>query len=280
MNQNEIVRLAAEGIAANTEGPLFTAAKSGQLPDKSNILKAVGLLRQLLFTGYFDPPCGKAKNEVLLWEILGLIERETAKAFLSSGKTGNAEEVAAAFIERLPEIQGMLLKDVDAMFEGDPAAASREEIIFSYPGMTAIASYRIAHELYLLGVPYIPRIITEDAHSSTGIDINPGATIGEYFFIDHGTGIVIGETTVIGSHVKLYQGVTLGALSLKEGRSLSDVKRHPTIEDGVTVYANATILGGNTVIGEGAVIGGNCFITSSVPGGTRVILGATPQEYR
>ena len=168
------------------------------------------------------------------------------------------------FFRALPGVQRMIVKDVEAEFQGDPAAHSREEVIFSYPGLYAIYVYRVAHELYLQKVPFIPRIMTEYVHGRTGIDINAGATIGEYFFIDHGTGIVIGETTVIGKNVKLYQGVTLGALSTRSGQLLSGKKRHPTIEDNVTIYANATILGGDTVIGEGATIGGNTFITSSV----------------
>ena len=170
----------------------------------------------------------------------------------------------------------MLLKDVEAEFEGDPAAQSREEIIFSYPGLFAIYVYRVAHELYLESVPFVPRIMTEYAHSGTGIDINAGAQIGQYFFIDHGTGIVIGETTVIGDHVKLYQGVTLGALSTRSGQMLSGKKRHPTIEDNVTIYANATILGGDTVIGARATIGGNTFITWSVAPDAKVTRESAP----
>ena len=163
-----------------------------------------------------------------------------------------------------------MLKDVQAAFDGDPAAKTKEEIIFCYPGLFAIFVYRMAHELYRLKVPFIPRIMSEYAHGHTGIDINPGAVIGEYFFIDHGTGIVIGETTEIGDHVKIYQGVTLGALSTRSGQLLRDVKRHPTIEDNVTIYSSASILGGETVLGKGSVIGGNAFITSSVAPGTRV----------
>ena len=164
----------------------------------------------------------------------------------------------------------MLLMDVQAGFDGDPAAKSKEDIIFSYPGLFAIYVYRIAHELYVQNVPFIPRIMTEYAHGKTGIDINSGATIGRYFFIDHGTGIVIGETTIIGCHVKLYQGVTLGALSTKGGQKLRDVRRHPTIGDNVTIYSGASILGGETVIEEGVVIGGNSFITQSIKKGTKV----------
>ena len=164
----------------------------------------------------------------------------------------------------------MILKDVQAGFDGDPAAKSKEEIIFCYPGLFAIFVYRLAHELYMQKVPYIPRIMSEYAHGETGIDINPGATIGEYFFIDHGTGVVIGETTEIGNNVKLYQGVTLGALSTRLGQQLSDVKRHPTIGNNVTIYSNSAVLGGNTVIGENTTIGGNTFITESIPANTKV----------
>ena len=167
-------------------------------------------------------------------------------------------------------MRDLLFTDLDATFEGDPAAKSKEEIVFSYPGFYAITVYRVAHVLYTLGVPLIPRMMTEHAHGKTGIDINPGASIGKYFFIDHGTGIVIGETTVIGEHVKVYQNVTLGALSPRKGQSLAGIKRHPTVEDDVTIYSGASILGGDTVIGRGAVIGGNCFLTESVAAGVRV----------
>lgn len=169
---------------------------------------------------------------------------------------------------------------MQAGFDGDPAAKSKEEIIFSYPGLFAIFVYRIAHELYIRNVPFIPRIMTEYAHAKTGIDINSGAVIGESFFIDHGTGIVIGETTVIGDNVKLYQGVTLGGLSTRGGQKLSGVKRHPTIEDNVTIYAGATILGGQTVIGKNSVIGGNTFITESVPENSRISIKPPELDIR
>ncbi len=167
-------------------------------------------------------------------------------------------------------MRALIETDVQAAYDGDPAAYNTDEIIFSYPGLYAIMVNRIAHELYKLSVPLIPRIMTEHAHSLTGIDIHPGATIGKYFFIDHGTGIVVGETTVIGDNVKIYQGVTLGALSTKGGQKLKNKRRHPTIEDNVTIYSGASILGGDTVIGAGSVIGGNAFITASIPAGTRV----------
>ena len=181
-----------------------------------------------------------------------------------------SSEMCTRLFESLADIQKMIIKDVDAAYNGDPAAKTKEEIIFCYPGLFAIFVYRIAHELYKMHVPFIPRIMSEYAHGHTGIDINPGADIGEYFFIDHGTGVVIGETTKIGNNVKIYQGVTLGALSTRSGQLLRNVKRHPTIEDNVTIYSSASILGGETVIGRGSVIGGNAFITESVPAGTKV----------
>ncbi|MCR5104552.1 MAG: serine O-acetyltransferase [Eubacterium sp.] len=181
-----------------------------------------------------------------------------------------AEDYTVSFMKKIPEIREYLDTDIEALYVGDPAAESKDAIIISYPGLFAITVQRYAHVLYQLGVPMLPRVMTEHAHSKTGIDINPGATIGKYFFIDHGTGVVVGETTVIGENVKIYQGVTLGALSTRGGRGLIDKKRHPTIEDNVTIYSGASILGGDTVIGEGSVIGGNVFLTKSVPPGTKV----------
>jgi len=185
----------------------------------------------------------------------------------TSGST-NPTQLREQFFKALPKIHEKLGQDVDAMFEGDPAAKSREEVIRTYPGFYAIAAYRIAHELYSMGVYGIPRIITEHAHSKTGIDIHPAAKIGDHFCIDHGTGVVIGETTVIGNHVKIYQGVTLGALSVNKEDAVR--KRHPTLEDHVVVYAGATILGGETVIGKGSVIGGNVWLTSSIPPNSKI----------
>lgn len=181
-----------------------------------------------------------------------------------------SQRITLKFLQQIPFIREYLATDVAAVFDGDPAAESADEIIFAYPGLYAITIYRFAHVLYQLQVPVIPRIMTELAHSKTGIDINPGATIGKYFMIDHGTGIVIGETTEIGEHVKIYQGVTLGALSTSGGRKLFNKKRHPTIADYVTIYSGASILGGDTVIGKGAVIGGNVFLTKSIAAGTKV----------
>ncbi len=182
-----------------------------------------------------------------------------------------AEQTSIALIEEIPEIRRKIQLDVVATFNGDPAAKSNEEVVLSYPGLEAILVYRIAHFLYENGVPIIPRIMSEHVHGKTGIDIHPGATIGESFFIDHGTGVVIGETCIIGTNVKIYQGVTLGALSVK--KNLQNKKRHPTIEDDVTIYANATILGGETIIGRGSTIGGNTWVTESVAAGSVITQG-------
>jgi len=183
----------------------------------------------------------------------------------------HARDMTRRFLARLPELRSQLASDVLAAYAGDPAATGTDEIVFCYPGIYAITAYRVAHALLEIGIPVVPRMLSELAHAHTGIDIHPGATIGEAFFIDHGTGVVIGETTVIGRRVRLYQGVTLGALSVPEGQRLRGKKRHPTIEDDVVIYANATILGGDTVIGRGAVIGGNTWVVRSVPPGARVL---------
>ncbi|MCR4584590.1 MAG: serine O-acetyltransferase [Lachnospiraceae bacterium] len=253
-------------------------------PDKDKIIDILDKLRRMVFPGYFKNPMFKVytvRNHIsmqledvvfhLIKQIVIVLKYSENYRDKTSEELENvAEELAFEFLKKLPQIREYIETDVQAAFDGDPAAFYKDEVIFSYPGLYAIVVNRIAHELYLLGVPLIPRIMTEHAHSVTGIDINPGATIGKYFFIDHGTGIVVGETTVIGDNVKIYQGVTLGAISTKGGRSLNNKKRHPTIEDDVTIYSGASILGGETVIGRGAVIGGNCFITHSVPAGAKV----------
>jgi len=192
----------------------------------------------------------------------------------------DAAALVVHFVSRLVALREKLSKDVEAAYAGDPAAAGYDEIVLSYPSIRALAVHRIAHELYGQGVPLLPRIMSEYAHDRTGIDIHPGATIGEHFFIDHGTGVVIGETAVIGNRVRLYQGVTIGAASLRDASQLRGRKRHPTIEDDVTVYAGATILGGETVIGQGSVIGGSVFLTESVPPGSRVMAEAPRQRLR
>ena len=253
-------------------------------PSKSEIVEITEKLLRVIFPGYFKNKVFKSygiQNSLsLLLEDITISLRELIATALRSYHPGEeipetklytaSEAITLDFLQTIPEIRAYTDTDVKAALEGDPAAENTAEIIVTYPGLTAITVYRLAHELYTLGVPVIPRIMTEYAHSQTGIDINPGARIGKYFFIDHGTGVVIGETTVIGDHVKLYQGVTLGALSTRGGRSLRNVKRHPTIEDNVTIYSGASILGGDTVIGRNAVIGGNVFITKSVAPFTKV----------
>ena len=195
----------------------------------------------------------------------GLLERARLPEGLPPAR------ITLRFVERLPHIRALLAEDVEASFAGDPAATGLEEIVLAYPAIRALSIYRIAHELSALGVPLLPRIMSEHAHDRTGIDIHPGARIGRRFFIDHGTGVVIGETAEVGDRVRIYQGVTLGAASLRESSPLRGRKRHPTVEDDVTIYAGATILGGETVIGAGSVIGGNVWLTSSVPPGSRVV---------
>lgn len=190
------------------------------------------------------------------------------------------ESVTRSFMSKVVDVRDKLALDVEAAYQGDPASQSYTEIAVSYPSLQALTVHRIAHELHSLGVPTLPRIMSEYAHSTTGIDIHPGAAIGSYFFIDHGTGVVIGETAEVGDRVRLYQGVTLGAASLRDGPSLRGHKRHPTVEDDVTIYAGATILGGDTVIGAGSVIGGNVWITSSIKPGSRVIAEAPHQAVR
>lgn len=257
-------------------------------PRRDIVYALVDEIRGLMFPGYFDDESqAGVSSATLVSERLLRIERvlceQVKRALLyddvelsDASAQERAEAITDGFLDELPNIQRLLLKDAEAAFEGDPAAHSREEVILCYPGMQAIIVHRIAHELYLREVPLIPRLMSERAHSATGIDIHPGATIGEYFFIDHGTGVVIGETTEIGVHAKIYQGVTLGATSTRKGQALSGTKRHPTLGDYVTVYSNASVLGGDVVIGSGSVIGGSAFVTESVPENARV--GVKDQE--
>lgn len=268
------------------EQGIFEVSVGKKLPKQSEIIDIVNEIRKVIFPGFFgDENTAYVELESFAGSALAVIYEKLFKqiriALLYDKKNENtdadikniesrAEKCALSFIEDLPRIQDLILKDVEAELAGDPAAGSKEEVIFCYPGLFAIFVYRIAHELYKQHIPYIPRIMSEYAHGKTGIDINPGANIGEYFFIDHGTGIVIGETTTIGNNVKIYQGVTLGALSTMKGQELSGIKRHPTIEDNVVIYANTTILGGETVVGENSVVAGNSFITASIPANTRV----------
>ncbi len=249
-------------------------------PDRQTVIDITEKLRRIVFPGF-----GTDKNyrsfharhnlSMLMEDVLFRLSRQIALAFQAGGM--EAEEAQARgqtlsleFFRQIPQVRGLIQTDLQATYDGDPAATGMEEIMFSYPGLFAILVYRLAHGLHTLGVPILPRMMTEHAHSVTGIDIHPGARIGSSFFIDHGTGIVIGETTVIGQNVKLYQGVTLGALTTRGGQSLRGKRRHPTIEDNVTIYAGASILGGETVIGAGSVIGSNAFITHSIAPNTTV----------
>ncbi len=262
---------------------------SSPLPDKEEIYRLINNIFIILFPGYFG------HSEMSFDSIEMRIGYRVAKVYeelrpqiyrelihgcrndkTPCGQCGRAaEQLVIGFLEKIPEIREDLDLDVKAAFKNDPAAVDFDEIIFSYPGLEAIAVHRVAHFFYASGLRLIPRIMTEWAHSRTGVDIHPGATIGKSFFIDHGTGVVIGETTNIGNEVTIYQGVTLGALNFprdKEGQVIRRAKRHPTIEDGVCIYAGATILGGETVIGENSIIGGNVWLTESVPANTRVLL--------
>ena len=263
-------------------------------PDREVIISLIGKIKRLIFPGYFRDPNYKVYSmqhslAVLMEDVAFHLGRQITIALRLGEKVDDdrhkalidqSNELTVAFLEKLPEVRALLQTDLEAFFDGDPAATSLDEIIIAYPGLYAIMVNRVAHVLFQLGVPLIPRIMTEHAHSRTGIDIHPGATIGRYFFIDHGTGIVIGETTVIGDYVKIYQGVTLGALSTRGGQSLRGKRRHPTIEDRVTIYSGASVLGGDTVIGHDAVIGGNAFITSSIAPGTRVSVKNQELEMR
>jgi serine O-acetyltransferase len=269
------------------------------LPNRDAIIECIRLLRQIVFPGYFGKQGLTTQNVPfrigeLVIELTDLLYEQVRcclryREQLPGADTQGAQceecdrEAAASvarFLDRIPEIREVLATDVQASFDGDPAAKSTDETIFCYPGLFAIFVQRMAHEFYRMQVPLLPRIMTEYAHSLTGIDIHPGAKLGRGLLIDHGTGVVIGETTEIGNNVKIYQGVTLGALAPAFGQRLRGQKRHPSIEDDVTIYAGATILGGETVIGKGALIGGNVFITSSVPPLNQVSADPPNLRYR
>ena len=269
----------AKGLTENYASEELFMPKSGRrLPNRSVIIDIVRDLKSIVFPGYFSTDTSATVFPEYyvghrLNDLYDRLKNQIEIALLYHGEepeeaAAHADRTACGFFEQLPEIQRLLLTDVQAGFDGDPAAKSKEEIIFSYPGLFAIYVYRLAHVLYKEEIPFIPRVMSEYAHGRTGIDINPGATIGEYFFIDHGTGVVVGETTEIGNNVKLYQGVTLGALSTRKGQQLANVKRHPTIRDNVTIYSNSKVLGGLTVVGENTILGGNTFITESIPANT------------
>ena len=243
-------------------------------PDKDVIIDMIDKLRRIVFPGYFLEKTYRIYNakhnlSMLIEDVMFNLNQQIALVLQDDQKS---QEICLEFFRNIPKVRALVQTDLQAAYDGDPAASGKEEIVCSYPGLFAITVYRLAHVLQVLGVPMIPRIMTEHAHSVTGIDIHPGATIGEHFFIDHGTGIVVGETTVIGNGVKIYQGVTLGALSTRGGQSLRGKQRHPTIEDNVTIYAGASILGGSTVIGQNSVIGSNAFITESIAPNTTVTI--------
>ena len=263
-------------------------------PDKKAIIELIEKLLKTLYPGYYSDKVYKiyslrnnmsAAIEDVIFHLNKQIMIVLRYCFPFTKMTDSeledkAENMTFDFMEKIPQIREYLETDIQAAYDGDPAAESKAELILSYLGLYAISVYRIAHELSLIGVPMIPRIMSEYAHSTTGIDIHPGAVIGKYFFIDHGTGVVIGETTVIGEHVKIYQGVTLGGLSTKGGQNLKGVKRHPTIKDNVTIYSGSSILGGDTIIEEDVVIGGNTFVTESVAKGTRVTVKAQELQFK
>ena len=261
------------------------------LPDREPLIQIVEDILEVIYPGYFGSKQVKKNNiEDRIGDIICSIHSRLNEQIYRSVRPACeqqeeickhccqiAEKHSKNLLRGLPNLRRQLSEDVQAAYDGDPAAKNTDEIIFAYPAIYSISVYRIAHQLHLQGIPLLPRIITEHAHSKTGIDIHPGARIGKAFFIDHGTGVVIGETTIIGDRVKLYQGVTIGALSFpknEEGELVRGKKRHPTIGDDVVIYSGATILGGDTVIGEGSIIGGNVWLTRSVPPRTRVMIAA------
>jgi serine O-acetyltransferase len=296
--QNRLPGVIDTLVASVVHEPRMRHLNRVHLPSRDEIVACVGLLRQLLFPGYFGRPGLTSANVTyrvgeLVTDLADRLYEQVRhclryrKGLADDAAAGQcvdcderAAEVVSAFLDRIPAVRETLSDDVQAAFDSDPAAQSTDETVFSYPGLYSISVQRLAHEFYRLDVPLLPRIMTEYAHGETGIDIHPGAELGNRLFIDHGTGVVIGETCVIGRNVKIYQGVTLGALAPDFGQALRGTKRHPTIEDDVTIYAGATILGGETVIGRGSVIGGNVFITRSVPAQNRVSIEPPKLKYR
>jgi serine O-acetyltransferase len=283
-------------VELHDKGGRFSHIGPEPMPARSSVVEILNRVVRLLYPGYFSPArlievnvpyyFGQQVTElyqVLSEQIAFAIRHDCRRFDLPCTRCEErGQRTAVEFLKAIPRIQEKLAKDVAAAYEGDPAAKYYDEIIFSYPGLFAITVYRIAHHLHILEVPLIPRIMTEYAHGQTGIDIHPGVSVGESFFIDHGTGVVIGETTTIGNRVRIYQGVTLGALSLnkEECEQLRNRKRHPTLEDDVIIYANATILGGNTIIGARSVIGGNVWLTDSVPPDTTVFMKKPELVFR
>ena len=282
--ENEIQAVVREILADYDQNRAIDQRDVSTQIDEKVVIDVMQKLLRILFPGYYRresySPHDDARNlSFFIEEIEFQLTRQIAGVLRSLPAYERVDEpvvqrealrLVVDFLHRIPALRALVNSDLEAAFDGDPAAKSMEEIVLAYPGLLAITIYRIAHELFLLRVPLIPRMMTEYAHSRTGVDIHPGATIGRYFFIDHATGVVIGETSVIGERVKIYQGVTIGALSTRGGQKLKGVKRHPTIEDNVTIYSGASILGGETVIGRNSVIGGNSFITQYIKPNTRV----------
>ena len=280
--EENVLKIIDEIVATYDEISKINHLSTRALPSRENVHKIIEGLKEILYPGYFGRRNLTRDNIRVhigdrIYQIYRMLAEQIYLAVLhecrrTTGECPHCEEQAATMamdlLRRIPRIRRLLAIDVQAAYDGDPAARSLDEIIFSYPGLEAITVYRVAHELWDLKVPLLPRIMTELAHSATGIDIHPGARIGKHFFIDHGTGVVIGETCEIGDNVKIYQGVTLGALSFpknEEGELIRGRKRHPTISDDVTIYSGATLLGGETIVGQGSTIGGNVWLTHSVP---------------
>ena len=286
-DKNEIIRSAAAQVAENyRKSDILMYGDALRLPSRTAVIEIIRDFQKILFPAYYGdrdllklPP--EQYSALLMGHVYDKLLRQL-ELVMPEGEEGarRAEKVCEAMMERLPHIQELLLKDLTANYNGDPAASSRQEIILSYPGMFAIFIYRIAHELYENKGAMIPRMMSEYAHSQTGIDINPGAKIGEYFFIDHGTGVVVGETTIIGDNVKLYQGATLGALSPAGMATNPNVRRHPKVGNNVVIYANSTLLGGATEIGDNVIVGGNAFLTSSVEPDTIVSVKTPELTFR
>lgn len=293
--ENDVNRLVEQIIEDYKKGrDIDDIVENFTNPNKDDIVKILDQIRNIIFPGYYKNKSYRiytVRNNLSmqLEDVLYNLSKQISIVLKYLPEYAGKEErellyegerLSLQFLEKITKIRELIQTDLQAAYDGDPAAFNKPEIIFSYPGLYATMVNRIAHELYLLGIPLIPRIMTEHAHTETGIDIHPGAVLGKYFFIDHGTGIVIGETAIIGDNVKIYQGVTIGALSTRGGQKLHGKKRHPTIEDNVTIYAGASILGGDTVIGHDSVIGGNAFITTSIPADTRVSIKNQELEYR
>ncbi|MCD8012725.1 MAG: serine acetyltransferase [Lachnospiraceae bacterium] len=293
LKQQELDGLVGEILESYQKYPGTCCIDKDNRLNRAEIVDILEEIRCLLFPGFLEmknlnqDAIGYHVGE-LLEDVQYRLRKQVARALYHSEDAPRcpkdaqlrAGEIVKEFLKTIPYLRSILETDVQAAYDGDPAAFNTDEVILSYPGVFAITVNRVAHELHRLRVPLIPRMMTEYAHNLTGIDIHPGATIGEYFFIDHGTGVVVGETTEIGDRVKIYQGVTLGALSTRGGQSLRNKKRHPTLGDDVTVYSGASILGGETVIGTGAIIGSNAFITSSVPAHTRVSIKNPELQFK